>query len=357
MHSKLAAVLSILIAWSAVPHLTHAEESRRLPKPTNDPQCVADREGKVFVTNKVRALPSMNFNFRGNGGGDNPKYTGPDFSQSLTDAQMIADLQHAFKLAPPWLQSAVCNSINYVFIDPDAQQPYGWGFFEAPTQADGLGRFIGLSASLWNAPPLDSLTVASIQTDIVHSLLGTSATQLPVYSASPDGVEWALLSIIAHEMGHIEFFEKCWEPGYPGACGDFLLGTGRGWKKIGNSPPRLHEFNGPFSGSSLAAGEHSIGDVVGDDTYKYLRQVYKGVSHKIWADLFAETAPDEDFVETYEAIALQDAGLQSLTIQFTISPSDTADVISNISDGKHTLCKDKVQFIRTLIPTSAIPCK
>jgi hypothetical protein len=349
-----------------------------LPAPSPDPGCVIDTAtGATFVADKVRFLPAGGFNFNGNGGSP---YSGPTVGSAVDPSSSYAKVfADAFKAAPPFLQQELCNNLNYVFVDQSNQgDVIGWAFWEMPGQDNGAGRWIAIPDAFFTSgtagtTPITNASLHVIETVILHQLLVTptstalSTNTLPVYSVVPPSQDTqanGLLSLMAHEMGHVLYFEKCDlprpSPPRPGPCDTFL---NSGWRNQGVRPP-IHKFKDPFNGSpSHVLGEPSLDEVSQDfqqgDPEK-LRRIYglRPGNKIVWADLFAEVAPDEDFVETYKLLVLKNVNtapgitapkITGLTVQFTTSPTDSADIIANLANGNSVLSR-KANFVSGLLP-------
>lgn len=340
-----------------------------LPPPSPDPACVNDATGATFVANKVRYLTAGGFKFIANGGSP---YTGPTVGSPVNPAY-ASDFAAAFAAAPPFLRQELCNDLNYVFVDQGNQgDVLGWAFWEVSGQGNGAGRWIAIQESFWNAKPpqITRPPLSTLETNILHELLlyNQPPSQPPFYMVAPSQDTWtnALIALMAHEMGHVLYYEKCDQQNL---CDQFL---NHGWKDRGKRPP-IHKFGDPFDDApnpvpggppmppNPVGSEPSLKQVQGDfkshpNDPKKLKWIYginsfgPGRPNKIiWADLLAVEAPDEDFVETYELMVL-DRLLDGLKVQFTANPGDSVDIINqNLRNGNSVL-STKANIIGNLLP-------
>jgi hypothetical protein len=350
-----------------------------LPSPSPDPTCTGDPNGAAFVADKVRFLPVDGFVFSANGGGHGTFYSGPTVGSAVDPSSSYATVfAAAFKAAPPFLQQELCNNLNYVFVDQGNQgDVIGWAFWEVSGQDNGAGRWIAIPDEFFQAGPARTTPITNaplhvIETVILHQLLlpPTSITPLPtntppVYSVVPtshDTQAYGLLSLMAHEMGHILYYEKCEQPPVPSRSQSLCNTVLTGWHDRGVRPP-IHKFKTGFDDSSPSSGppshvpgEPSLKEVIDDfqlhsNDPKKLRWIY-GLSPNgniFWADLFAAVAADEDFVETYKIWVLKNAGITGLKLQFTANPQDSVDIIStNLAN--NSVLSQKVNAVSGLLP-------
>jgi hypothetical protein len=240
------------------------------------------------------------------------------------------DLNRAFAIAPPAFQTQLCG-LDGVFIDQtvcsswDACFGHSWGF----RRRLGPGRYIGISVMLWSGQPVYSRFESALFRDLLP--LGTVAFA----NANPgaDTFAMTLLAALAHEMGHVRWYDII-DPGRTGVqnfgalCGGSFFDAWAGgaarvhpsppWRELltmgarqahpipdaHQSPPQIPQIDAQVqAGHTLQAGD-------------LLDWIYKPSAP--WASFFAAISPDEDFVETYKFKVLTSAAppLTSLPIQF-----------------------------------------
>jgi len=328
-----------------------------------------------FVARKVQVLASKpDATFENNFGGYDPYYLGPSPAGAPTSTESGL-LKRAFELAPRWLQFHLCNQVNFVFVDPNPYRgnpEFGWAFWESsdPAQTQNgrnqsLARFIGISRAALEDP---DLSLGQSETNVVQRLLRNppaapavrvtaKITRGNTNVAADDGsAAWAVLAILAHEMGHMFWHDIC--------DGDNNQNDQRrcfshfhkfGWVDVGGHWT-LRSFGDPIPGAKQLRDESGAALQQPRTVQAALQRLYAGNGPVRFADLFATRAPDEDIAETYKFLALTDAidpdrsRVTSLIVQ-----GDTwaGDVVANLV--KPDLCA-KVQFIRTSLLEPALPC-
>jgi hypothetical protein len=244
---------------------------------------------------------------------------------------------------------------NNCNISPNQVTANSWGYRERPNQSHNAGRYIATSAGLWNQGN-HALSLHDYETKLLNILLTWSGPQYTM--ATPDGPEFTVLAALAHEMGHVFWYDiNAPTPGqnYNPArfcSGNFFNGY---WQNV-NTPPRWRQFgtrqdrhgrgyvqikdidnaiatgNFTLAGSLLATGNAS-GDI----------GIYP--PNAPWASFFGSIAPDEDFVETYKFYVLNQAtpNLTSLPVQ--IPNGGTSDIPSDYLQGLKPQLASKVQCI------------
>jgi hypothetical protein len=307
------------------------------------------------------------------------------------------DLQNAFSIAPPSFQQQLC-SVNGIFINPagctrsnpnDPTSPYdpnkcnlspmavgnnSWGMRQYdPNSGAILGRYVALSLGLWNnsaspgwtcsgrtycAPPFHTYQTGVVQA-LLMSLAPTvaiSATNLPTISSSTsaDIAEMSVLATLAHEYGHVLWYDTFVPmkgggpaaPATPGFCGGlFYTAPTAPWQYPVSVPPGRWLLFGeireqsPLNSTILNLPGFftaNLPGLAGDN----LNRLFNGGQ---WASTLAAFSPDEDFVETFELTVLaaaQRAGtaqplLQSMVIKIPGSRSRTYsfDILDNLAPG------------------------
>jgi hypothetical protein len=265
----------------------------------------------------------------------NPPTSGGPINNSST----LTDLAAAFALAPPSFLNELCGSTGNppvsLFVQDCPPAPVSctvssWGYRQRATGA----RFIALSTGLWqgNAP---ALRYPVFETAVIDNLVGVSGLASYV-SASNDTPEMTVLAVMAHELGHILWWNKgllsrpCPTPLPPGVDQIFWKIA---WRNPAGPPP-FHNFGVQFPTDQRLRGP-SKDDVRANAgnppvARNLLRQIYGGD----WASLLANVAPDEDLIETYKLSILttaRNAGKGPLTsLVVNIPGIGSVDVIRDL---------------------------
>jgi hypothetical protein len=290
----------------------------------------------------------------------------PQPDAAAIPADVWTDLQKAFSIAPAGFQQQLC-SLNGIFINPegcsrsnpnDPTSPYvpttcnpspvavgnnSWGMRQYdPNSGTILGRYVALSLGLWNnsaspgwscgartycAPPFQTF-----QTGVIRALLmalaptvSISAAKLPTISVSTSAntAEMSVLATLAHEYGHVLWYDtfvsmKGGGSADPtaGPCGgQFYTPAIPAWKYTLDVPPgrwltfgQIREQS-PLNSTILnLPGFYTanLPGLAGDN----LNRLFTG---GYWASTLAAFSPDEDFVETFELTVLAAAKPASAT--------------------------------------------
>lgn len=254
----------------------------------------------------------------------------PITSMLPTSPNYIGSLGDAFCEAPAAFQQ-VLSSLDGIYINAtpctsgsncfDAS----WGWLRK--QGGNTKRLVALSSSLWNT---DYVTYETLLTQAILPKSGVTYSNAQSCTAagvcSPvNNVATTLLAALAHEVGHIRwfdwvnnspakycspnFFVNSWTPPYrqppPGATGGYwreLLTPGNRSYLRGHgyfldmhlNPPQIDDIDNQLPGS------------VAQNQLIYQLLVPPLTRPSPWASLFAAMSPDEDFVETYKFKVLTD---------------------------------------------------
>ena len=237
----------------------------------------------------------------------NPPTSGGPINNSST----LTDLAAAFALAPPSFLNELCGNTGNppvsLFVQDCPPAPVSctvssWGYRQRATGA----RFIALSAGLWQGTA-PALPYPVFETAVIDNLVGVSGLASYV-SASNDTPEMTVLAVMAHELGHILW----WNKGLMSrACPNPPPGLNRifwqiAWQNPAGPPP-FHNFGVQFAADQRLRGP-SKDDVRANAGHPgvardLLSQIYRGD----WASLLANVAPDEDLIETYKLAVLTSA--------------------------------------------------
>jgi hypothetical protein len=304
----------------------------------------------------------------------------------------VSAIQGAYGVAPASFQAALCGLYAiYIDTDTDQSKPSAWGMRERLfPNASGLGGYrehIGISATL--LATLDpQKPYASYEKSILLGLLqpnpsgptthprlrrgaatwasGLTFTANPdpaPPSLSPSPTAIAVLAILAHEMGHIVWFDKVVGQSISASNGPSPVTdnfTPISWKALNHQ----HGFRtfGAVNNDAQVQRPPVVADVVRDlnDSCNScaandLNSIYgkQGAYSAEWASLFATVAPDEDFVETYKLLILtgnSGGPLQSLdlAIPATNGSSAYSEYVINSLNNPQSLLYAKAQFVRPL---------
>jgi hypothetical protein len=290
------------------------------------------------------------------------------YSNIPPSAGNVADINSAFILAPSPFQSDLCTLDKvYIDTDPDVEhKPLVWGLRE---RARGGLTHVGINQQVLTALPANG-AYTYYENFILNGLL-TSRLQvrrpinprnhdwpLPDFnytSADEDTRAMAILAILAHEMGHVIWWERLLENQQ---CNYIYFYRFSGWTdyKIGHG---FHDFG----------KDVNLRTADPPDIYQVLRDLYGQPPHPIpnlgmaardlfqiysgeWASLFATVSLDEDFIETYKLWTLTQAQspLKHLFVKFpsSIAPNPV-DVIDNINNNNVNLnsLNMKIKWVST----------
>ncbi|HEY1796745.1 MAG TPA: hypothetical protein VGG57_11575 [Stellaceae bacterium] len=292
-------------------------------------------------------------------------FRGPhEYVGKATPANLASDaalIVAAYNAAPPFFQDALCR-VDRIYIDTDTKNPAKpsvWGMRERinPDRNNQPRIHIGIAKALLADLARRHTPYAAYENQLAAALL-TSSPTTPVkpravlsYTAAPDPAKppqaaaLAVLAILAHEMGHIVWWER------DVGTSDFpkISWTGQGVQH------GFHEFgvedpNNPAQRPPVKANvQYDLHYGTPAQVAADLQTIYGGE----WASLFATVAADEDFVETYKLVVLTDPtggpGRQALTsLKVTIPGAAGADVLANLNNAGTKLAQ-KTKWVRDLV--------
>jgi hypothetical protein len=232
-------------------------------------------------------------------------------------------LGDAFDAASSEFQQQLC-SLDAIYVNETSGAScqtfsecsgYSWGWRQrSPTV--GSGRLIALATSLWTSSH-PTRPYSSYETDLFQSVLprpgsyyGNALNCNPVGSSnctSIDTLKTTLLAALAHEVGHVRWYD-------PSAPGGSNLGTdcigkevGKSWRTV-TPPPRWRDLltlaarqkNPPPDEHQSPPAISDIDTHIGDPDYAAGKIQQLFVPGASWASALATMAPDEDFVESYK---------------------------------------------------------
>jgi hypothetical protein len=278
---------------------------------------------------------------------DPRRNSSPQPSNVPVPANIQNDLQNAFNIAPSILTARLCD-LTYIFIDPTGcadptrctlppnQLSYNsWGL-RGYHGGDTTGEYIATSAALWpnggSAPSISSYENGRLQFLLQH-VNPNAANWSPgpqITSAAPDTPQMAVLAALAHETGHVYWYDAFVKNrGGHADLNRFCSGnfyTPGSWSHNIDAPPgRWIEFGDRSDNQSynpdyvsMLASALRMSNFPQAATILY--QIYQ---NQDLADALAAFSPDEDFVEAYQWAVLLKANppLSSLAIQIPGSPA------------------------------------
>jgi hypothetical protein len=280
----------------------------------------------------------------------------------------VQDVIAACNIAPKFFQKSLSKLRGiYIDTDPNPSKPIVWGLRQRfitdwdDPDPNSRKKYIGLSLRVWADPalrPRPGFPYASYETWTLNTLLTPPTTSGwmagLVYSAAPDPAASsapvstpnaiAILGILAHEMGHILWWDKIMNKSCPQATRSYFYNYS--WS---NSPfsPRFHQFGDEFPENMHRVGpdkDQVKRDIANQNFLQAasdLTQIYNGQ----WASLFATVSPDEDFVETYKLWVLTNpSAMQPLTsLSINIPMSRSVNMIDLL--GNSSILHDKIDWI------------
>jgi hypothetical protein len=302
----------------------------------------------------------------------------------------------------PCADTTSCDRGNPITCDPDAcnipdQQVIdnSWGFRERRDQyrpgQTVSGRYIATSAGLWRngqpAPPLHEYETKLLSQLLSWNDPNPTIPAAPQYTinTSPDTSAMTVLSALAHELGHVRWYDTfVWPPGsghldLSKLCGARFFQSWQGpWQRLRGPPPWRNFQSRSERATHPILDKHATGVQISDIDTAVQAGAYPLAGSLVgpggsvppgtfvtgiyapsapWASFFGAVSPDEDFVETYKFYALTQAspGLQSLPVQIPYV-ANTLDIPSDYRAGwKPELSIKTDQCIAHLPPPPAAP--
>jgi hypothetical protein len=269
-----------------------------------------------------------------------------------------ADLTAAFELAPAFFQKQLCG-LDGVFV---TQGGDSWGFRNI---ADGK-RYLAVSIALWkNGVPRYSEYEDLVVRRLLHGWSGPRHSKNTDEFA--DGPAVTVLALVAHEFGHILFYDtfvnpRGSAPNYAAFCdGKFFAGS---WETLPHTPViwrRYGEIAGLHKGDDVQINEiiAALPKPGAPDTRhagRLLQRIFalaeRGKPGGRWASLFAAFSPDEDFVETFKLFVLRNsaAPLQTLKIEIPIEGRIVTEDIPGQCNKRPVLMTKLGCFAKTYCP-------
>ena len=283
-----------------------------------------------------------------------PYNQNPEADSARINPDIQSDLAAAFEAAPPFFKAQLCN-LHGIYVNPTGCTGYdpntcnlsdagiaenSWGFRLRSPSGEG---YIAISLGLWkNNPCQDTEKVCAppfqtYETRRLLALLNVTAGKdlrplsaeghrprlnVPYYEIFPSVPALSVLAALAHEYGHILWWNTFVEP--PGASqvsntasfcnGNFYPSGSWQGTPVDIPPDRFVHFGAirlqPRNSDVLQLDRFLLsGDY--SQAFEVLHRIY---SDGRWASALAAFSPDEDFVETFELSVLMNAGMRQAAI-------------------------------------------
>ena len=298
----------------------------------------------------------------------NPTYASPTSTTILTlpppatptPSAMVADLSQAFAIAPQSILKQLCG-LDGIFVNTNDCNPFdysadvcsgsltpkqvtedSWGYREGPWQfppsapPGHYGKYIAISAGPWSTATSHAPPYSGYEQMLLNQLLPwPSGATPPAYgaAASADTPAMAVLAALAHELGHVLWYDN-FRPtaGGPYDFDTFCDGTffAGSWRHV-DQPPLWRQFGAPQNSHVLS--DPNVADNVADIALALVHRnpgLAADLLHRIymtkgrWASLFAAFSPDEDFVETFKFYVLTRATTPLTSLPITITAQQIA---------------------------------
>lgn len=281
------------------------------------------------------------------------------------------DLMNAFNAASSDFKQTLC-SLDAIYINAvscaNSADCLGdsWGWWQSqPTTPKG--RVVAISAGLWSEP-----SYSQYETDLVQSILPSSgvtysnATSCVSGVCQPvDNLNTAILAALAHEVGHIAWYNEVPLASPANFCGgkfftswvantvsppppwrDLLTlnernhgrhHNGGAWPYVHSKPPQIDSIDRPGSGNP----NNMILDLIATSNPP-------PSTENSWASLLATMSPDEDFVETYKFKVLTTANPPLRSAIITVPNAGATNIVAGYLNGWKPGLKTKVDCISLL---------
>jgi hypothetical protein len=275
-----------------------------------------------------------------------------------------ADLAAAFAAASPAFQQQLC-ALDRVYVNAatctSTTECFGssWGWRQSSNML-GQGRIVALSSGLWayktNQPPFPGQgPYSSYESDLMQSVMPLAGAHYA--NANVDTFAMTLLAALAHEVGHIRWYDLVAANGTDPASfcgGTFFQNAWNGrirpprWRTLLTAPERLRLWgNGPNWPNMHKRPPH-VRDIDNLDNSPRRAQLIRDLfaAGQPWASAFAAVSPDEDFVETYKFKVLTTASTPLTSAKITVpgAPPD-ADIAADYANGIKPDLQTKVSCI------------
>jgi hypothetical protein len=303
--------------------------------------------GADFVSQKASFLPSF----------FDPRQTRDYRSPSTFATRSVSgsdpyskDLGAAWELAPRFFQEYLCGLTKVFIVSNTCNNlpctigdaiDYSWGMREYPPQilnTQNPGRYIAVSAQLWQGPPPQAPLLSEYETGRLRHLLhwpstssrGLPAPPPPIFASTdvdPNTRQMSLLAALAHGFGHVYWWDAFVhtpggdiKPSDPAACNAAFysdswqsgptIPNGR-WVNFGDVSDDYHKRDDINMVEFL---EGLLDRRFDTEVSDLLHAIYSGqlpnntnADNGRWASALAAYSTDEDFVETFQLYVLMTA--------------------------------------------------
>jgi hypothetical protein len=252
--------------------------------------------------------------------GTGTTYAPPTCKQGSPLANEKAQIQRAFDIAPEKVKEELCR-LNRIFV-----ADRNFGLWENPAEPSLQGTrkrsYIAIHEDLIKHDPatpmanaLDGVENARLWDVFLALHPGSDPSSwtghTTTLSSGTDTTPFAVLSVLAHELGHIKWYRDnidsslaCFDAAFSEPAWDRdTLGAfyQRRWTEMADDPGAHHK---------VSQGTRHPRDIPGRSGAAHLRNLYV----RGFASLLAAMAPDEDFVEMYKLVILKSANSSGVTL-------------------------------------------
>ena len=258
------------------------------------------------------------------------------------------------------------DSLTNTFIDTDScgasAAQCAWAFKDVYTKGTG-NTYVALSSSFFDSTGAVTQVYSQFISSLVSALLGaTSPIAVQVSPQTWDTPDLALIAALAHEVGHVKWYQNkveklnktsktCPDP----FTGQYIQFADITWNHHDAATPKWRYFgvgdgngNQPYGQIGLEQLKRDLGNPVTD-----LQTIFNGS----WASIFATVSPDEDYIETYAMMTVLQTLFQTFNsdIQITLANggpllTDIGNDYLNSTDRQHRDFNHKILWIQACAP-------
>jgi hypothetical protein len=333
-------------SWPTTPPVSHFQGT-----------CDSDPDGKKFA---ARACYTKD-NPADAGYGTDYQRPACDNSRQVTEPQRQL-LAKAYVRAPDYMKGKLCRLTQFFVTEDTTEGPWGWGYWEGSDRPPGTGVFVAISGSELSGVA----SVAERENETVDLLLGVQGErkkQAKLVHLKPESAADPVRTVLgglAHELGHALLADtnadgvneyhprrKISGPPQSSCFEDAFISTS--WE-----PDRFHHNMTRW----VAFGDQGHNRPKNPDLrfnlYRLREQAERGRLDRIndlleriyrsqeFITVPAAIRPEEDFVETYKAKVLIDAGGQPVEFRLGRRKINFSDRL------KSNVVNQKVECLRAL---------